>query len=208
MLALRKGCQPSFTHRKNFYRGENELNVASARHFWASFRQRVKGALILCITLLSFKKKSLAALSAIKDWLLSSYKKDLSVNFIHHGKNGFVTARELGTTNEFFVASTKHFAAATKRFVERTKHFVVVTKCFCYPYFNKWFCWYNKPFFPWVIFWDISMNTHINWELAMRPFFWFINIFSIITKLRFPPVLRSCPDYLKHVFLFIVIRWL
>jgi len=47
-----------------------------------------------------------------------------------HGKNGFVTATTLGTTN-------KHFAASTKRFVDRTKHFVVVTKYFCYPYFNK-----------------------------------------------------------------------
>jgi len=54
-----------------------------------------------------------------------------------HGKNGFVTATKLGTTNEFFVASTKNFAAATKRFVDRTKYFVVVTKYFCYPYFNK-----------------------------------------------------------------------
>jgi len=52
-------------------------------------------------------------------------------------KNGFVTATKLGTTNEFFVASTQNFAAATKRFVDRTKHFVVVTKYFCYPYFNK-----------------------------------------------------------------------
>jgi len=52
-------------------------------------------------------------------------------------KNGFVTATKLGTTNEFFVNSTKHFAAATKRFVDRTKHLVVVTKYFCYPYFNK-----------------------------------------------------------------------
>ena len=64
-----------------------------------------------------------------------------------HGKNHFVTATKLGTTNEFFVASTKNFAAATKRFVDRTKHFVVVTKYFCYPYFNKWLCWYNKIFF-------------------------------------------------------------
>jgi len=47
----------------------------------------------------------------------------------------------------FFVAATKNFAAATKRFVDRTKHFVVVTKYFCYPYFNKWFCWYNKTFY-------------------------------------------------------------
>jgi len=51
-------------------------------------------------------------------------------------KNGFVTAKKLGTTNEIFVAATKDFAAATKRFVDRTKHFVV-TKYFCYPYFNK-----------------------------------------------------------------------
>jgi len=48
-----------------------------------------------------------------------------------------VTATKSGTTNEFFVASTKIFTAATKRFVDRTRHFVVVTKYFCYPYFNK-----------------------------------------------------------------------
>jgi len=53
-----------------------------------------------------------------------------------HGKNNFVTATKLGTTNNFFVAATKNFAAATKRFVDRTKYFVV-TKYFCYPYFNK-----------------------------------------------------------------------
>ena len=64
-----------------------------------------------------------------------------------HGKNGFVTATKLGT-DKIFVAAAKNFAAATKRFVERTKHFAVVTKCFCYPYFNKWFCQYNKTFFP------------------------------------------------------------
>jgi len=33
-------------------------------------------------------------------------------------KNGFVTATKLGTTNEFFAASTKTFVAATKRFVD------------------------------------------------------------------------------------------
>ena len=54
-----------------------------------------------------------------------------------HGKNGFVTAIKLGTTDKIFDAATKKFAEATKRFVDRTKHFVVVTKCFCYPYFNK-----------------------------------------------------------------------
>jgi len=47
-----------------------------------------------------------------------------------HGKNGFVTATKLGTTNNFFVAATKNFAAATKRFVDRTKHFVDETKYF------------------------------------------------------------------------------
>jgi len=54
-----------------------------------------------------------------------------------HGKNGFVTATKLRTTNIFFVAATKNLAAATKRFVDRAKHFVVVTKYFCCPYFNK-----------------------------------------------------------------------
>jgi len=39
-----------------------------------------------------------------------------------YGKNGFVTATKLGTTNEFFVASTKNFAAAAKHSVDRTKH--------------------------------------------------------------------------------------
>ena len=51
-----------------------------------------------------------------------------SFEFLLYGKNGFVTATKLGTTNEFFVASTRNLAAATKRFVDRTKHFVVVTK--------------------------------------------------------------------------------
>jgi len=53
-----------------------------------------------------------------------------------HGKNGFVTATKLGSTNKFFVAPTKNFAAATKRFVDKTKHFVAVTKYF-YPCLNK-----------------------------------------------------------------------
>jgi len=52
------------------------------------------------------------------------------VGFHPHGKNGFVTATKLGTTDKIFVAATKNFATATKRFV-------VVTKCFCYPYSNK-----------------------------------------------------------------------
>ena len=57
--------------------------------------------------------------------------------FKTHGKNNFVTATKLGTTNNFFVPATKNFAAATKRFVDSTKHFVVVTKYFCYPYFHE-----------------------------------------------------------------------
>ena len=48
-----------------------------------------------------------------------------------------------------FCCFNQKFAAATKRFVDRTKHFVV-TNYFWYPYFNKWLCWYNKTFFPWV----------------------------------------------------------
>jgi len=63
--------------------------------------------------------------------------KGLNVLCFKHGKNGFVTATKLGTTNDFFAASTKNFTAATKCFLARTKHFVVVTKYFCYPYFNK-----------------------------------------------------------------------
>ena len=39
--------------------------------------------------------------------------------------------------------SLRFLHAGRKRFVDRTKHFVVVTKYFCYPYINKWFCWYN-----------------------------------------------------------------
>ena len=59
-------------------------------------------------------------------------------------KKSFVTAPMLGTTDKFFVATTKNFAAATTRFVDWTKHFVFLTKCFCYPYFNKWFCYKTK----------------------------------------------------------------
>jgi len=62
--------------------------------------------------------------------------------FYIHGKNGFVTATKLGTTDKIFVAATKNFAAATKRFVDRTKHFVAVTKCFCYDFVSI-----TKPFF-------------------------------------------------------------
>jgi len=58
------------------------------------------------------------------------------LSLTNNGKNGFVAATKLGTTNKFFVAATKTFAAATKRLVDRTKSFAVVTKCF-YHCFNK-----------------------------------------------------------------------
>jgi len=58
------------------------------------------------------------------------------------GKNG----NKIRDDKYYFFAVTKNFAAATKRFNDRTKHFVV-TKYFCYPYFNKRFCWYNKTFY-------------------------------------------------------------
>jgi len=60
-------------------------------------------------------------------------------------KIGFLTPTKLGTTSEFFVASTDFFCN-NQRLCWWTKHFVVVTKYFCYPYFNKWLSWYNKTF--------------------------------------------------------------
>jgi len=86
-------------------------------------------------------------------------------------KNGFVTATKLGTTNEFFVASTKNFAAATKRFVDRTKHFVVETKYFCYPYLNKSLCWHNKTFF-------FREERHFYGTVQGVPQRWYLNGFG------------------------------
>jgi len=63
-------------------------------------------------------------------------------------ENAFVPATKLGTTNNFFVAATKHFAAGTKRFVERTKHFVVVTIFFVVPILTNYFLGITKPFIP------------------------------------------------------------
>jgi len=71
----------------------------------------------------------------------------IAINVFTTRKKMFFYCNKLETTNKIFVAATKNFAAATKRFVDRTKHFVV-TKYFCYPYFKKIFCWYNKTFFP------------------------------------------------------------
>jgi len=65
-----------------------------------------------------------------------------------HGKNGFVTATKLGTTNNFFVAATKNFTAATKRFVHRTKHLVVVTNMFVIPILTNDFVGITKPLIP------------------------------------------------------------
>jgi len=79
-------------------------------------------------------------------------------------KNGFVTATKLGVTYKFFVVATKNFAAATKHFVDRTKHFVV-TKYFCYPYFNKWFCWYNKTFYTVYAFLNASSERGVKTDL-------------------------------------------
>jgi len=88
-----------------------------------------------------FENNLKKGISVLVDKLISLIKnrtvKTTVLGSPSHGKNGFVTATKLGTTNKFFVAATKKFAAATKRFVDRTKHFVVVTKYFCYPYFNK-----------------------------------------------------------------------
>jgi len=74
----------------------------------------------------------------------SSLPINLGVRIELNGKNGFVTATKLGTTNKILVAATKNFAAAAKRFVDRTKyfvdrtkHFVLATKYFCYPSFKK-----------------------------------------------------------------------
>jgi len=53
-----------------------------------------------------------------------------------HGKNDFVKATKLGTTNEFLLLQPK-ILLQQPIFFGRTKHFVVVTKYFCYPYFNK-----------------------------------------------------------------------
>jgi len=62
-------------------------------------------------------------------------------------KNGFVTAAKLGTTNGYFVASTKNFAAATKRFVGRTKYFVAVAT-FVISILTNGIVGIRKPFFP------------------------------------------------------------
>jgi len=92
-------------------------------------------------------------------------------------KNSFVTATKLGTTKFFFVAATKNFAAATKRFVDRTKHFVVVTKYFCYPYFNKWLCWYNKTLF----FREDTNKVTLERVMSKRPLRWLFSRESLLS---------------------------
>ena len=104
-------------------------------------------------------------------------------------KNGFIAATKIRDNKSIFVAATKIFPAATKRFVDRTKHFVGVTKYFCYPYFKKWFCWYNRTFSTVecnvcfgcktktgvpisVIFRDTFMFNHIIQKISARPFLW------------------------------------
>jgi len=82
--------------------------------------------------------------------------------FCTHGKKWFSYGNKI-RDNIFFVAATKNFAAATKRFVDRAKHFVVVTKYFCYPYFNKWFCWYNKTFYSVQLGWKGICSQVLIW---------------------------------------------
>jgi len=76
----------------------------------------------------------------------SKFKKKNGYLCLLDGKNGFVTATKLGTTNEFFVALTKNFAAATKRFVDRTKHLVAV--CLLSLILTNDFVGITKHFFP------------------------------------------------------------
>ena len=117
-----------------------------------------------------------------------------------HGKKCFVTATKLGTTNIFFVAATKNFAAATKRFVDRTKHFVVVTKYLCYPYFNQWFCWYNKTFYTvlkLVVFPKIP-------KFAFTLGWTFLSIWNFPTVISFEKMERRNETCLLLVFDFIM----
>jgi len=81
-------------------------------------------------------------------------KRDLNLSLITCGtsfrdlnrKKWFCYSNKI-RDNKWFLLLLQPKIAATKRIVDRTKYFVVVTKYFCYPYFNKWLCWYNKTFF-------------------------------------------------------------
>jgi len=66
----------------------------------------------------------------------------------HIEKNGFVTATKLGTTNEFFVASTKNFAAATKRLLIERNILLLWQNIFVIPTLTNDFVGITKPFFP------------------------------------------------------------
>jgi len=62
-------------------------------------------------------------------------------------KNGFVTATKLGTTNEFFVASTKNFAAATKRLLIELSILLLQQNIFVTFILTDDFAGITKPFF-------------------------------------------------------------
>jgi len=48
------------------------------------------------------------------------------------------------------------------------KHFVVVTKYFCYPYFNKRFCWYNKTFYSaCAVRWVATLEEGLFWNTLL-----------------------------------------
>jgi len=81
-----------------------------------------------------------------------------------HGKNGFVTATKLGTTNNFFVAATKNFAAATKRFVDRTNLFLS-QNIFVAPILTNNFVGITKPF-------TVHLHKQVNFrKFARRHYF-------------------------------------
>ena len=69
-----------------------------------------------------------------------------SINYAKK-KNGFVTATKLGTTNNFLLLLQPKILPQQPNGLLIEPNILVLTKYFCYPYFNKWFCWYNKTFF-------------------------------------------------------------
>jgi len=89
-------------------------------HFQVNFKKPVRRDFFLYISrnYLLNNPRSSQTISSIKTVLLASRIDTLCTKSFLHGKNGFVTATKLGTTNNFLVAANKNFAAATKRFVD------------------------------------------------------------------------------------------
>ena len=79
-------------------------------------------------------------------------------------KKWFCYGNKIRDNKWIFCCCNQSFAAATKRVVDRTKHVVVVTKYFCSPYFNKWFCWYNKTFYTVHRIWHLSLIWRVQWK--------------------------------------------